>query len=349
MKRYIKSTVLALAALLAPALLASCAGDKAEPPMNVPEGLVRPDGTIGNGTWQSPLTAFQAGLGTSPEGLTGNVWVCGYIVGWVDSSLGATLNQKTAIFQVPASVKSNLLLSWLTPRELEERYVEYDENREVVSDTRWEHCVTVQLVYDTAPRPALNLSEHPEMLGQMVSICGETNVKYFGVYGIKNTYAFNMGDQGVYIKPPVPGVFRKTAAFTPDRTYLIAHGKQVAKALTSSRGYLYMTDVTVSDNTISLSTQANAFYFEQAEKGIRIRQDDGLWFMVDGTDIAMHTTDNPDQAGCYFDVQAEGDGTFTITSKANGGKLMFDTSYTSFGVYTNIAGKEYPELYELVK
>lgn len=385
---YIKKGILA-AGLGAMTLLGACDEDLSQPPVPAPGGPVNEAGEviIGDGTWQSPLTVWQVSIGTLPSGMY-ETWMTGYIVGWVNSSESAVLNEQTATFSVPASVKSNVLLADYPPERFAELYAaqyrisltgsEYDGQELDVTaiarlqaegrlpadlltsqvtgpaqtllreDTRWEHCVPVQLVYDTTPRPALNLGDNPTALGRQVSIYGQTNVKYFTVYAMKFTSEYEWGAQGHEVAPKIPGVFRLTDEFVADKEYLIAQDKNIVKLVVPNndgRGYLYTSEVTISNNTISLASIANSFYFENTDDGIRIRQNDGTYFLIDATDPAMHITDNPDQPGCYFNVVPTADGRFDIVSRLNGKNLQWNAQYASFNVYAPAAGAIVPQLY----
>lgn len=338
----------ALAALALP-LFSSCEGDKAEPPMPLPEGIFNQNGVIGEGTWQVPLTAYQVRIGTLPKGMSDNVWMSGYIVGWVNSNISATLKPENAVFSAPASVKSNLLLSDYDPEELEKLFVVKDENGNVVEDTRWEHCAPVNLNYDIN-RQALNLGDNPGNLGrrnkegeyEKLSIMGETNLYYFGVYGMKNTSYYNWGPQGKYVAPAVPGTFKLTDTFTAGKWYLIvAQGNRAARVLSAERGYLAYTELTVINNQATLANQNNnAFYFENADYGfVRLRQSDGTYLCTDGNDIAFHITTDPNSPATLFSVAVEADGSAVIKAKSNGARMMYDTQYNSYGLYTTITAQ----------
>lgn len=354
MKKHIRIFASLAALALAMPMLTSCEGDQAVPPMPLPEGLYNQEGEIGKGTWEIPLTSYQARIGTKPTGMTDNVWVTGYIVGWVNSDLGATLKQETAMFTAPSSVKSNVLISDYTPKELEDNFVKKDDSGNVTEDTRWEHCTPVQLVYDTDPRPAINLGDNPGNLGKQLSIMGETNIKYFGVYAVKNTSAFNWGPQGKYIPPAVPGVFKLADTFEADKWYMIVSSGKAARVFDAERSYLGTTEITVSGGSIAVKNiNKNSFYFEAAEDGVyRIKQANGLYLCTDGTDIAFHTTDNPTLPACLFTVEprSEVPGEYTIKAKSNGQQMMFDSEYSSYGLYRTIGNTHsYPSLYIKVK
>lgn len=377
MKRYIKSIyALAVAAIMVPALT-SCEGEQATPPMPLPEELFiqtgqntdenapnyNPNiGKIGQGTWECPLTVWQARIGTKPAGMTDNVWVCGYIVGWVNTGVSLVMQESSCVFEAPASTSGNILISDYSPEELKERFIEkeYDLDQDgnptgtykVISDTRWEHCCPVDLVYDTDPRAALGLtSANASNLGKIVSVMGETALKKYGIFGVKLTSAYNWGVQGKYIPPAVPGLFEKVETFTPDNWYVIAAKQDntwyAGRSTEASRTYLPKTTVSVSDGRIDLANvNNNAFYFEAAEEGaVRIKMHNDLYLCIDGTDIAFHTTATPDR-NCLFTVAPRGDGTFLIKSKVNGNTMLFDTGYGSYGLYSNItADHVYPSLF----
>lgn len=155
--------------LLAMVSLASCNGDYAQPP------LVLPEGGIGNGTWDSPLSAVQVLGGTSGT----NVWVTGYIVGWIDTDGGNNnvCNETTCTFTVPATLNTNMLMA-ATPDERD-----------------YTKCIPVQLGGDV--RNALNLQDHPENLGKQVTVKGNVE-RYFSINeALKTLTAYNWGDKGI--------------------------------------------------------------------------------------------------------------------------------------------------------
>ena len=150
--------------------MGSCTGDYAQPP------VVLPEGGIGNGDWNYPLTAYQASLGATPGDRTEN-WVKGYIVGWIDVNITNVLKAETAKFDVPATVNTNILIA-ATPDE-----------------TDWTKCVPVQLPSGNV-RNALNLAGNPEARGQLVCLYGTTGSKYCSAYGVRSVTDFEWGDEG---------------------------------------------------------------------------------------------------------------------------------------------------------
>lgn len=155
---------------------ASCDDELAQPPVNLPEG------GIGTGAWDNPMTAYQAHLGSVNENLGEIVWVRGYIVGFVDTNVGNVLKEESAAFTVPATVKTNILIA----ADPEER--------------NWENCVPVQLPSGNV-RNALNLGDHPENQGQEVCIYGQTGSKYCSAYGVRSVTDYNWGNIGIEPDP----------------------------------------------------------------------------------------------------------------------------------------------------
>ena len=170
-----KYALMALTAMSVLTVGTSCKNDFEQPPIVIPEG------GIGNGDWDNPLTAYQAQLGTEVEGKS-TVWVTGYIVGWIDTSAGNKI-----MFTTPAEVDTNIAIA-MTPDE-----------------TDPDNCASVQLP-SGAVRTALNLASHPDNQGKLVTIKGTTGDKYCGVYGVKSVSAYNWGDKGIYEEPIEPVV-----------------------------------------------------------------------------------------------------------------------------------------------
>ena len=93
-----------------------------------------------------------------------DVWVVGYIV-------GGDLTSASASFDAPFKSMSNLLLG----------------PRSVVLDRS--SCISVQLP-DNAVREALNLVDHPHLLGKRVALKGDIVQSYYGLCGMKNTIEY---------------------------------------------------------------------------------------------------------------------------------------------------------------
>lgn len=153
--------------------LASCSEDLEQPP------VINPDNgggevVYGTGTWDKPLGVNQLLGGEKGS----DVWVTGYIVGWIDTKGGTVnkYNEETVTFTTPATLASNIVMA-ATPDEK-------DINK----------CIPVQL--SGSIRSSLNLVDNPGNLGKQVTVKGSVE-KYFGIEAaLKNLSAFNWGDKG---------------------------------------------------------------------------------------------------------------------------------------------------------
>lgn len=127
--------------------------------------------TIGSGQGDSgvsPATAFSVGQAKSHAGEKG-VWVCGYIVG------GDLSSSKNGIkFEPPFESMTCIAIA----------------ARSSVSEKS--SCMSVQLVKGDF-REALNLVEHPELIGRKVYLKGDIEASYYGIPGLKNLteYSFD--------------------------------------------------------------------------------------------------------------------------------------------------------------
>lgn len=117
----------------------------------------------GDGTKGNPYSPEEVMALTADQ--TG-VYVKGYIVG---SATGSSWNTFTT--KLVGASQSNIGLA------------------DSSGETDYNYVMPVQLVANTDPRNALQLSSHPENLGHEVIIFGDVT-KYFGVMGIKNTSAY---------------------------------------------------------------------------------------------------------------------------------------------------------------
>ncbi|MDE5645047.1 MAG: choice-of-anchor J domain-containing protein [Muribaculaceae bacterium] len=197
----IKYMMSLIAALM---VLVSCDSEYSQPPVNLPEG------GIGTGAWDSPMTAYQCLLGSvNPD--RAEAWVTGYIVGVVNTEVGNVLNERCAQFEGPFTVNTNLLIA-MNPGERD-----------------WEKCATVQLPSGSV-RSALNLTDHPDNLDKLVTIKGTTGEKYCGAYGIRSASDFNWGDQGkeeVELDPVEGPFFQNFSASTSFDPYAAQGWKNV--------------------------------------------------------------------------------------------------------------------------
>ncbi len=111
-------------------------------------------------SYENALTVNQALASVGRE----DVWVSGFIV-------GGDLTSANASFSPPFKSASNLLLG---PRS---------------SVASRDNCIAVQLSAGDV-RDALNLAEHPEMLGRLVCLNGDIEASYYGMIGLKSVSDF---------------------------------------------------------------------------------------------------------------------------------------------------------------
>lgn len=116
---------------------------------------------------ESPDNAMGVAEARSNVGASG-VWVSGYIV-------GGDLTSSNAVFQPPYSSRTNILLG----------------SRSSSSDKQT--CLSVQL-QKGAVRDALNLVDHPELLGSQVFLKGDIVESYYGIPGLQNITDFQLKD-----------------------------------------------------------------------------------------------------------------------------------------------------------
>ena len=113
---------------------------------------------LGNPGGSEPSEAYDVDAARTHAGEKG-VWVCGYIV-------GIATNTSKFSFDPPFTKNTNLVLG----------------NR--ASSTEKEHLLTVELKSGSI-RDALNLQDHPDLLGEKLYIKGDLVSAYYGIPGLK--------------------------------------------------------------------------------------------------------------------------------------------------------------------
>lgn len=355
-----KSLLYISALLLGMGALASCSNDEVLPPVPTPEGGFE---TLGDGSWESPYSAYQCLVG-SPGEEANDVWVTGYIVGWLNTDASPTfsLEEKSARIgeaAIPCSAESNLLLSVNNPA-----HPVLDENGEPVLNEDgtpkvemvwpdWTECCTVQLP-SGAVRSALSLMQHPDNLGKQVAIKGTTGIKYCGVYGLKNSSNFQWGDKGVYEEPKEPIVnatFTKVNDFEGDGQYLMVfNGNIMALSVenTSGHGYIQVKEVNIDGDSYTTSTE-NAYTFKQTENGYTIRDGRGcyIWKTTAFSNTQFQITAAEGTEGMDWSVTRNSDGTFTIMNILTKTSMQYSSSYSNVASYSGVNGV-FPMLYKRV-
>ncbi|MBD5340243.1 MAG: hypothetical protein HDR94_01565 [Bacteroides sp.] len=133
----------------------------------------------GDGSESTPFSASQVNAmsTTNSVNLYTDVWVTGYIVGYVDTGIKSYAADESAKFTVPATVATNLLLA-NSPDEKD-----------------WNKCISVNLPSKSDSRTQLNLMDNPENLGKLLNIKGNVT-RYVGLSGVKEPSEFNLGEGG---------------------------------------------------------------------------------------------------------------------------------------------------------
>ncbi len=121
----------------------------------------------GVGTEADPMTVADVIAGGS-EGSYPDTYVTGYIVGYLPSGQGVSLNN--AVFSASGAPETNILLA------------------DASAEDEAGMCIAIQLPSGSV-RTALNLSIHPNNLGHKVTLCG-TREKYFGAPGLKSVTSY---------------------------------------------------------------------------------------------------------------------------------------------------------------
>ena len=296
--------------------LTGCNNEEVLPPVTYPAGGNAE--TIGSGAWDDPYSVWQVLAGID----NGNnyEWVTGYIVGYINTFNGdySKLREKSAVFDADGAPNSNLLLA-SSPDE-----------------KNWERCIPVQLAYGTSGRD-LSLANHPEYLGQQVTLRGTTGTKYLSVYGLRNCDSYNWGDKGIYIAPP--DVFVKaTEIVDGSQCLLVADGKYIAQNLSQNYtyGYLYCSEANAGETVEGKLSDSYVF-----------TKSGNYWIMKDSYDRYVYQNDSafnfqvsaemPD-SNYLWDIQFNADGTAKITNVDRNTWIQYDPNYSSYGCYNNERG-----------
>lgn len=172
--------------------------------LSVKEGTAGEDNKpdTGDSSKENPYTVAQAIANNS-----GNAWVKGYIVGWIDGQVLA----EGARFNSSATVKTNLLIA------------------DDANETDLAKCMPVQLPTGDV-RTALNLQDNPQNYKQEVILSGSLE-KYFGTAGLKSVTEFVLNNGGSVTPPPAEGT--PTGDGTEDNPFNSVAANQLAASLGS--------------------------------------------------------------------------------------------------------------------
>ncbi|MBD5246422.1 MAG: hypothetical protein HDS55_06655 [Barnesiella sp.] len=289
-----------------------------------PEQPDQPDQPVegqGDGTVESPFLVSQVIGGTA----VGNeVWVEGYIVGWVDGQVYTS----GANFNANATSQTNLMIA------------------ASADETDASKCIPVQLPSGDV-RTALNLQTNPGNYKKVVKLKGNIE-KYFGITGVKTVTEYVLDGEA---PAPVEGVqFKKVTTVTSGKQYLIVAGTQVAQPIAADKnyGWLYVSAATPENDIITVS-DAKSFVITATDKGYTIQQSsDNRYLYQEGTFNSFQigaTVSDSDAA--WWDITPNADGTFTILNKGMNKWIQYSPNYTSFGSYDTLQeGAVLPSLYE---
>lgn len=168
--------------------LGSCNDDFTQPPVTLPEG------GIGSGAWDNPMSAYQASLGSVNYEIP-QPWVTGFIVGYVNVDISTVCNENSCIFESPAVIGTNILIA-ATPEERD-----------------FTKCVPVQLPGNWI-RDMLSLEKNPDIIGSQICVQGTTGSKYCGQYGVRDLVNACFGEIGIEpdatVEPAPVGAFFQT-------------------------------------------------------------------------------------------------------------------------------------------
>lgn len=289
-----------------------------------PEQPEQPDQPVegqGDGTVEAPFLVSQV-IGGSAVG--NEVWVEGYIVGWVDGQVYTS----GANFNANATSQTNLMLA------------------ASADETDAANCIPVQLPSGDV-RSALNLQTNPGNYKKVVKLKGNIE-KYFGITGVKTVTEYVLDGEA---PAPVEGVqFKKVTTVTSGKQYLIVAGTQVAQPIAADKnyGWLYVSAATPENDIITVS-DAKSFVITATDKGYTIQQSsDNRYLYQEGTFNSFQigaTVSDSDAA--WWDITPNADGTFTILNKGMNKWIQYSPNYTSFGSYDTLQeGAVLPSLYE---
>lgn len=281
------------------------------------------DDPQGKGTYEDPYDVTSAIAKGSAEG----VYVKGYIVGFVNG----TKLEEGATFSATGASQTNILIA-ATPNE-----------------TNVAKCMPIQLP-NTDIRKKINLSDNPGNLKQEVLLYGDI-ATYFNVPGLKNTTYAELNGTSIGTKPggggddpSSDGYERYTGTTLETGTYIIAtpvNGTTyaVAKpiAASNSYGYLYVDEVTVSNNKLSTSAD-NEFTITKNGSYYTIQDKSGCIVYMDGTFNSFNVTAMPSGtlANNYLWQITLNNGEATIKNVDKQKTIQYSPKYSSYGSYATV-------------
>ena len=274
---------------------------------------------------ENPYSVSEALLKYDASTPQADVWVSGYIVGYVD---GMSVDGATFGAEAPEGGEvsaTNLLIA---------------DSTDVTDYTQ---CLVIQLPAGGV-REALNLQANPENLGKPVVLKGSLE-KYFGTCGLKSVSEYVLdGEEPEPTPEPEPGTlaFAKATSITSGSRYVIAaldsSVNKVAQNLSESSGYGYLnvTDAAAGDN---LTANENCtFTITEGDGGYLIQDAYGRYLYMTGTFNSFNVSATLPESGALWTISFDGDGLATITNVDMNKWMQYSSEYTSFGAYPDVRG-----------
>ena len=213
---------------------------------------------------ETPYSVLGA-IKAQASGTTGNVWVKGYIVGYIPTGGEASTTISNTVFAAPTEdLKSNIVLASTADEQITT------------------NCMSIQLPAG-AVRDSLNLKDNAGKLGMQVLMYGSLE-KYFGATGLKSvSYAEFDG---------------KTAGKDPDK-------KQTVFEHISIKEFLEKKDTETGYEITGVASSLNASYasFDLTEDGAKIyiyRMNDAQGNKADLTALGIEEGDTVTVTGVYL-------------------------------------------------
>ena len=256
------------------------------------------------------------------SGKAQDVWVKGYIVGYVD---GMSIEEGARFNADGVTSNTNLLIA------------------SNANETNVANCMPVQLPSGDL-RSKLNLKDHPENLGKEITLHGSLEA-YFKVAGLKSPTEYILeGEEGggETEEPEQKTTFVKVTDIT-DGTYIMAaassNAYKVAKNISAdyNYGYFYVENASATNDAISLASEGKTFVITKTDNGYTIVDENNKYVYMTGSFNSFNVSATPNE-GQYWDIVPQGDGTFKISNKLNNKWIQYSEQYTSFGCYSNQTG-----------
>ncbi len=138
----------------------------------------------GDGSEAKPYNTTQVvAMGTDAN--VADVWVTGYIVGWVDNANQNYADANNSMFTVPATVATNVLIA------------------DSPDEKDYSKCACVNLPNTNDIRKGVNLVDNPGNLGKQLSVFG-TIRKYFNIPGVRDLTKYVLDGNGGGGDTPTP-------------------------------------------------------------------------------------------------------------------------------------------------